>query len=92
MRHVLSVGLVLALASLIAPSFAEEPPYTEGTVMEMTFVRIKAGGEDDYLKFLATTWKSRVGGRVQEHGCARRYGCEDAPTHREDGRFVGKSQ
>ena len=57
MKHVLSIALVVTLAALIAPSFAEEPPYTEGNVMELTFVRTKTGGEDDYLKYLAATWK-----------------------------------
>jgi hypothetical protein len=36
---------------------AEEPPYTEGTVMDMTFVRVKPGGDEAYMKFLSTKWK-----------------------------------
>lgn len=83
MRHVLSVGLVLTLASVIAPSFAEEPPYTEGTVMEMTFIRTKPGGEDDYLKFLATTWKS-LHEQAKKDGLILSYHVISAPAANKD--------
>ena len=60
MRTVMRVGSVAGL--LLAGSWtiarAEEPPYTEGTVMHMTFVRTKSGGGEQYMKFLATQWKS----------------------------------
>ncbi len=83
MKHVLSVGLVLALASLIAPSFAEEPPYTEGNVMDMTFIRTKPGGEDDYIKFLATTWKSLMEQEKKE-GLIVSYRVISAPSFGKD--------
>jgi hypothetical protein len=57
MRNALSLALALAVVAVVAPSVAEETPYTEGTVMHMTFVRTKAGGYDAYMKFLSTQWK-----------------------------------
>lgn len=48
----------LCLFAVVSWAKAEEPPYTEGTVMDMTFVRVKPGGDEAYMKFLATQWKS----------------------------------
>ena len=55
MRYILCVVCVAWVA--VAAS-ADEPPYTEGSVMEMTFVKVKAGGSQEYMKFLATQWKA----------------------------------
>lgn len=41
-----------------AQGFADETPYTEGPVVNLTFVKVKAGGFDQYMKFLATDWKA----------------------------------
>ena len=59
MRNVLSVGcgVCLLLVGSWVTAMADEPPYTEGTVMDMTFVRVKPGGDEQYMKFLATQWK-----------------------------------
>jgi hypothetical protein len=47
--------LTVAATSFAAP--AEDAPFTEGSVYDITFIRAKPGGEDAYMKFLATTWK-----------------------------------
>lgn len=83
MKHVLRLGLVLALVSWVAPSFAEEPPYTEGTVMDMTFIRMKPGGEDDYLKYLATTWKA-LNEQAKKEGLIVSYHVIGAPATTKD--------
>ena len=60
MRHLMRVTLVVLSMSM---SFAvavqaEDAPYTEGSVVQMTFVRTRSGGDEKYMKFLDTTWKS----------------------------------
>ncbi len=45
----------LALASL--SSFAEDRPYKEGPVVNVSAIRTEYGRFDDYMKFLDTNWK-----------------------------------
>ena len=54
----MSVLVLWLLATLAMKVSADEPPYTEGQVVNVTFVRIKSGGDEKYMKFLATQWKS----------------------------------
>ena len=49
---------ILIAASVAITARGEDMPYTEGPVVDMTFVRLKSGGEDAYLNFLATQWKA----------------------------------
>ncbi len=60
MRFVRTTSLFIAcvLAGVAVKTLAEEPPYTHGSVVHMTFVRTKDGGFEQYMKFLDTTWKS----------------------------------
>src|SRR5262245_9939686 len=55
------VGLLLAaslaLISLNAVA-QEERPYTEGVVLEISAIKIKAGGFDSYMAWLQKTWKA----------------------------------
>ena len=46
----------LALGSLAA--WAEDHPFTEGQVVNVSAIRTEYGKFDDYMKFLDTTWKS----------------------------------
>jgi hypothetical protein len=46
----------LVLAS--APLFAQEHPYTEGPVVNVVRIRTENGHFDDYMKYVATTWKA----------------------------------
>ena len=48
--------LGLALTSLAA--VADEHPFTEGQVVNVSAIRTEYGKFDDYMKFLATTWKA----------------------------------
>ena len=49
---------LLVVLSLPAQSTAQELPYKEGTVWELTFVRTKPGMENDYLRNLAAVWRN----------------------------------
>ncbi|HEX4599455.1 MAG TPA: hypothetical protein VH278_16825 [Burkholderiaceae bacterium] len=46
----------LALAS--GPLLAQEHPFTEGAVVNVARIRTENGHFDDYMKYVATTWKA----------------------------------
>jgi hypothetical protein len=48
--------LGLALTSFAA--VAEDHPFTEGQVIQVSAIRTEYGKFDDYMKFLDTTWKA----------------------------------
>ena len=56
-KMVLSVFLALwVIVPLVQVSAQDHPPYDEGTVWTMTFIRTAANHGDDYLKDLSKTW------------------------------------
>jgi len=59
MKNILSrllVGAVLVASSALV-SAKEELPYSEGPVIEVSYIKIKPGMFDAYLKWLSTDWK-----------------------------------
>jgi hypothetical protein len=67
----LSISLlsVFFISSLLlsATVKAQDPqPYTEGSVWNLTFVKLKANMGDDYLKGLAKTWKASMDELVKQ--------------------------
>jgi hypothetical protein len=50
--------LGLAAFVLSAPALAQEHPYTEGPVVNVARIRTENGHFDDYMKYVATTWKA----------------------------------
>ena len=46
-----------ALACTSVAAVADDHPYTEGQVINVTSIRTEDGKFDDYIKWLATTWK-----------------------------------
>ena len=53
----LLLAALLTLASMSALA-QEERSYTEGTVMEVSAIKIKPGGFDAYMAWLQKTWKA----------------------------------
>jgi L-rhamnose mutarotase len=51
------IGLTLCFV-MSAASGEEAKTYTEGQVTELSFIKIKPGKFDDYMKYLDTTYKS----------------------------------
>jgi hypothetical protein len=51
-----AAGIGLALASVGA--VADDHPFTEGPVVNVSAIRTEYGKFDDYMKFLDTTWKA----------------------------------
>ncbi len=73
MRHVtkwLGLAAVLAIAVPVAAAEAKpqatpsagmsDAPYTQGSVWELSFIRLVPGMGDDYLKSLSSTWKATM--------------------------------
>jgi hypothetical protein len=60
----IAMGLVAALAG---PAMAQEKPWKDGTVWNVTFVKTKAGMGDIYLRDLAANWK-RLMDAAQKEG------------------------
>jgi hypothetical protein len=59
---------VLLLGTLAPATAAQQNvPYTEGSVWDLTFVRVNPGMEDDYLNNLRANWK-RIGDEAKRQG------------------------
>lgn len=48
--------LALSLALFPLLSLAQGRPYTDGPVMQVVAIKIKAGHADEYMEYLASTW------------------------------------
>ena len=58
MRSVIAlIGVTLCLAMATA-SGADAKSYTEGAVTELSFIKVKPGKFEDYMKYLSTTYKT----------------------------------
>ena len=75
---------LLCSAWLVADSWAEERPYTEGTVWTVTFVRTKTGMTSTYLHDLATTWKRVMDEARKEQLIVSYKILSGSPTSRDD--------
>ena len=51
------IGAMLCVA-MASASADEAKPYTEGQVTELSFVKIKPGKFEEYMKYLSTTYKT----------------------------------
>jgi hypothetical protein len=58
MNKLLMALVGLALCSLMATVAAQDAkPYKEGPVTQLSYIKIKPGRFDDYMKYLATSYK-----------------------------------
>jgi hypothetical protein len=51
---------LLVLLCLPTQSAAQELPYKEGTVWQVSFIRTKAGMTNDYMRNLAVNWRNNA--------------------------------
>ena len=59
MKKINAVLLGLALCSAVATATAQDAkPYKEGPVTQLSYIKVKPGKFDDYMKFLDTTYKT----------------------------------
>ena len=74
---------VLVLAALFsAPLAAQDRPYTEGPVVNVSYIRIKPGMFDKYLKYLDTDYKRLMEAQKKE-GLVLDYGVYSSPEQNE---------
>jgi hypothetical protein len=57
-NRVAAFAAFFGLAFTSVAAFADEHPFTEGQVVQVSAIRTQYGKFDDYLKFLDTTWKA----------------------------------
>jgi hypothetical protein len=57
-KHIVAIAAFVGLASTSYVALADEHPFTEGQVVQVSAIRTEYGKFDDYMKFLDTTWKA----------------------------------
>jgi hypothetical protein len=57
-NRVAAFAAFFGLAFTSVAAFADDHPFTEGTVVQVSSIRTEYGKFDDYMKFLSTTWKA----------------------------------
>lgn len=57
-NHIAALAAFLGLAFTSVAAFADEHPFTEGQIVNVSAIRTEYGKFDDYMKFLSTTWKA----------------------------------
>ncbi len=82
-RNALAVAVLLPLFCLANNSFAQEAPYTQGSVWGITLVRVKPGMLDDYLKNLIGEWK-KENEQAKKEGLVLSYKVISAPAANKD--------
>ena len=58
MRIMKSAWIGIALCVAVATASGQEKPYKEGQVIEVSYIKVKPGKFDEYMKFLGTTYKT----------------------------------
>src|SRR5580658_10167863 len=56
--HIPVFAAFLGLALTSVAAVADDHPFTEGQVVNVSAIRTEYGKFDDYMKFLDTTWKA----------------------------------
>ena len=56
-RHLISTCVGLAALSVSVAAFADDHPYSEGPVVNISRIRTMDGRFDDYMKWIDTVWK-----------------------------------
>jgi len=57
-NYIAAFAAVLGLALTSVAAVADDHPFTEGPVVNVSAIRTDYGKYDEYLKFLDTTWKA----------------------------------
>jgi hypothetical protein len=84
LSQLLVVGLLVASSALV--SAKEELPYIEGPVVEISYIKIKPGMFDAYLKWLSADWK-KYNEELKKAGIildAKVYSCAARNPHEAD--------
>lgn len=57
-NHFVALAALAAMAFTSVTAVADDHPFTEGPVVNVAAIRTEYGKFDDYMKYLATTWKA----------------------------------
>lgn len=57
-NHFIAIAAFLGLAFTGVAAVADDHPFTEGPVVNVSAIRTDYGKFDEYMKYLATTWKA----------------------------------
>jgi len=57
-KHLAAFAAGLALSFTSVAAMADEHPFTEGQIVQVSAIRTEYGKFDEYMKFLDTTWKA----------------------------------
>ncbi|MBS0365269.1 MAG: hypothetical protein JSR67_05535 [Proteobacteria bacterium] len=57
-RHVAALAACVCFGACSLAAWADDAPYTEGTVVNVASIRTEYGKFDEYIHYLATTWKA----------------------------------
>ena len=57
-KHFAALAAFIGVALTSFAAIAEDHPFTEGQVVQVSAIRTEYGKFDDYMKFLDTTWKA----------------------------------
>ncbi len=58
-RKLAALVAVATVASASTPAIAQDRPYSEGPVVNMASIRTMDGKFDEYMAWIATTWKKQ---------------------------------
>ena len=73
----------VCLSGLTPPASAQERPYTEGPVVAVSYIRVKPGMFDKYMKYLDTDYK-RVMEAQKKEGVILDYAVYQSPKTQQD--------
>ncbi|MDP9089697.1 MAG: hypothetical protein M3O26_13280 [Pseudomonadota bacterium] len=57
-KHLAAIAAFAGFALTSFAAVAEDHPFTEGPVVQVSGIRTEYGKFDDYMKYLGTTWKA----------------------------------
>ena len=57
-KHLAAIAAFVGFALTSFAAVAEDHPFTEGQVVQVSAIRTEYGKFDDYMKYLGTTWKA----------------------------------
>jgi hypothetical protein len=57
-KHIAALAAFVGVALTSFAAIAEDHPFTEGQVVQVSAIRTEYGKFDDYMKFLDITWKA----------------------------------
>jgi hypothetical protein len=66
MKSLIAGAAMMIAATIVTPAIAQESSYTPGTVWEASRIDVLPGQFENYMDYLATTWK-----KIQELGKAQ---------------------